>query len=853
MAELYKWTPALQKPEDLQKLLVGRESLVRRLLGAIEETSAGKSVQHFLLIGPRGIGKTHLLLLLYHTVRGTIRWDGAFQNLSQSWEPILLSEEQYGVSSLTDLLLEILKRLQEQASDEKLQRLLAHVQGIKLPGEAEREMILEYLRWRRSKTGKRLLLLLDNFHMILDSFSEEDQSRLRSIMMSEDLFMIIGSAPTLFEAVFNYEAPFYNFFEIVWLKEITRDEVEELLKKRLEHDGHREILEKFDEYRPRIRAIVHLTGGNPRLILSLYQIFTQGEIVEVERALLKLLDELTPYFQDRMRELSEQQRKIIEAMALMEGPSTPTEIAQFAHLPVNVVTSQLRRLEALHYVRSAREKGKAVFYDISEQLFRLWRQMRVEAGRRRLRFIVTFLKAWFSERELVEFAERAADEMIRYMSEAKPIREIIDRLYYLQEAAPEGIRPLIGIQRASGLIHEGNLEEAQGCLKQLESYEYSHEYRELLAGTWNDLGIAYHKKGEYDRAIEAYRKALEPKPDLYQAWNNLGNAYRAKGEHNQAIEAFHKALELKPDYSEAWNNLGTAYDEKGEHDQAIEAYRKALELKPDLHEAWYNLGVVYGMKGEHDQAIEALHKALELQPDDSYAWNDLGVAYGMKGEYDQAIEACRKALKLKPNFYQAWNNLGSAYKGKGEYEQAIEAYTRAIEIAKNENEFAVIFYLSNRHEVFLRLNRKAEALKDVETAYRIATQHQHEKLIRDTALYLLVLNLDLSQEEAHQGNEKQALEHYQKALNYLSQAPQDQVQNLLALYFKELFQAKAIRLAEKALSLLEAKGQEWAELMRPYRAALDYLKTKDTSILQRLFPEIRQIVEELVAQVEGKS
>jgi tetratricopeptide (TPR) repeat protein len=850
MAELYKWTPALQKPEDLQKLLVGREPLIRRLLQAIEEASEGKSLQHFLLIGPRGIGKTHLLLLLYYTVRGTISWNGAFQNLSQSWEPILLSEEQYGVGSLTDLFIGILKQLKEQTSDEKLQRLLAHVQGIKLPGEAEREMILEYLLQRRSKTGKRLLLLLDNIHMILNSFSEEDQSRLRSIVMSQDLFMIVGSAPTLFEAVFHYEAPFYNFFEVVWLKEITGDEVEELLKKRLEHDKRTEILEKFDEYRPRIRAIVHLTGGNPRLILSLYQIFTQGEIVEVERALLRLLDELTPYFQDRMKELSEQQRKIIEAMALMEGPSPPTEIAHAAHLPVNVVTAQLKRLE--NYVRSEREKGKReVLYNISEQLFRLWRQMRVEAGRRRLGFIVTFLKAWFSERELIEFAKSAAYEMMRYMGEAKPIGEIIDRLYYLQEAAPEGIRPLIGIQRASGLIHKGNLEEAQGCLKQLDSYEYSPEYRDWLAGVWNALGIAYGKKGEYDRAIEAFRKALELKPDLYGAWSNLGVAYRAKGEHDRAIEAFRKALELKPDLHEAWYNLGVAYGTKGEYDQAIEAYRKALELKPDLHEAWYNLGVAYGMKREHDQAIEALHKALELQPGDPQAWNDLGVAYGMKGEYDQAIKACRKALELKPDFYQAWNNLGNAYKGKGEYGQAVEAYTRAIEIAGDE--FVAVVYLSNRHEVFLQLNRKAEALQDVETAYRIITQHQDEELARDTALYLLLLNLDLSQEEAHQSNEKRALEHYQKALNYLSQAPQDQTQDLLALYFKKLFQAKAIKLAEEALALLEAQGQDWAELMHPYRAALDYLKTKDKTILQRLFPEIRQIVEEMVALVEGQS
>jgi Flp pilus assembly protein TadD/DNA-binding MarR family transcriptional regulator/Cdc6-like AAA superfamily ATPase len=776
MAELYKWTPALQKPEDLQKLLVGRELLIRRLLQAIEEASEGKSLQHFLLIGPRGIGKTHLLLLLYHTVRGTISWNGAFQNLSQSWEPILLSEEQYGVGSLTDLFIEILKQLKEQTSDEKLQRLLVHVQGIKLPGEAEREMILEYLLQPRSKTGKRLLLLLDNIHMILNSFSEEDQSRLRSIVMNQDLFMIVGSAPTLFEAVFNYEAPFYNFFEVVWLKEITRDEVEELLKKRLEHDKRTEILEKFDEYRPRIRAIVHLTGGNPRLILSLYQIFTQGEIVEVERALLRLLDELTPYFQDRMKDLSEQQRKIIEAMALMEGPSPPTEIAHAAHLPVNVVTAQLKRLEKLNYVRSEREKGKReVLYNISEQLFRLWRQMRVEAGRRRLGFIVTFLKAWFSERELIEFAERAAYEMMRYMEEAKPIGEIIDRLYYLQEAAPESKKPHIVMTRVLGLIHEGNLEEAQGCLKQLESYKYSPEYRDWFAGGWNALGIAYGKKGEYDQAIEAFCKALELKPDDHEAWYNLSVAYYKKGEYDRAIEAYRKALELKPDLHEAWYNLGVAYGMKGEHDLAIEALRKALELKPDLHEAWNNLGVAYDTKGEYDRAIEAYRKALELKPDLHEAWNNLALAYFAKGEHDLAIEALRKALELKPDLHEAWNNLGVVY-----------------------------------------LAISLEALR----------------------------------------NEEMALRYYENALDCLRRVlplRRDGIEQLLIEYFRALLKHKALGFAEKALKLLEAQGQDWAELMRPYRAALDYLKTKDKTILQRLFPEIRQIVEEMVALVEGQS
>lgn len=709
MADLFKFTPALEKPENLQKLLVGRESLLRRLLRAIHEASGRKGLQHFLLIGARGIGKTHLLLLIYHTIKGTIRWDKPSEDLADHWEPILFSEEQYGISSLAELLMEILVRLQDQAPDEKLERLLARLKGVWMPGEAERETILDYLLMRRRETGKRLLLLLDNLQLILENFSDEDQGRLREILMSKDLLMVIGTAPVLFEAVLHYEAPFYNFFEIIWLQDVTPGEVEALLKKRLELDGHRGIIEKFSEYRPRIDAIVHLTGGNPRLILSLYQILSQGEILEVERALMKLLDELTPYYQDRMNQLSDQQRKIIEGMALMEGPSTPTEIAHSVRLATNVVTAQLNRLKELGCVRNRGEKAKReVLYDTSDQLFRLWRQMRVEAGRRRLHFLAKFLKIWFTAQELGEFAVQLIEEMMAGLRDAKYERaqEAIHELYYVQKAAPAGIQTPIQLQRIFGLIITDDLAEAQSEIRERQARAKTKNDKKMVALAWNNLGAVYSKKGEYDRAIEA----------------------------------FHKALEIKPDMHEAWYNLGNAYGEKGEYDRAIEAFYKALEIKPDKHEAWYNLGLAYDKKGEYDQAIEAYHKAVEIKPDD----------------------------------HDAWNNL-------------------------------------------------------------------------------LVLCLNLSLREIHEGNEKRALKYYEDALGYLPQAPKNRAQDVVSLYFKAIFKAKTTSLIEKALDLIEAKGPDWLELLRPYREALCYLKTKDKAILNRLFPEVRQIVEQMVAQVEEKA
>jgi len=42
------------------------------------------------------------------------------------------------------------------------------------------------------------------------------------------------------------------------------------------------------------------------------------------------------------------------------------------------------------------------------------------------------------------------------------------------------------------------------------------------AGTYNNRGVAYYMKGEYDRAIRDYNKAIELKPDCAEAYYNRG-------------------------------------------------------------------------------------------------------------------------------------------------------------------------------------------------------------------------------------------------------------------------------------------------------------------------------------------
>ena len=159
-------------------------------------------------------------------------------------------------------------------------------------------------------------------------------------------------------------------------------------------------------------------------------------------------------------------------------------------------------------------------------------------------------------------------------------------------------------------------------------------------------------------------------PDVAGSYNNLGTAYLRKGEYNKAIEYHEKALEIQlkslggkhSDVAENYSGLGTAYYHKGEYDKAIGYCEKALEIwlkslgndHPDLTDGYSGLGAAYLSKGEYDKAIEYNEKTLEIQlkslgnehPNVALSFNNLGSTYQEKGEYDKAIDYYEKAASI---------------------------------------------------------------------------------------------------------------------------------------------------------------------------------------------------------------
>jgi len=109
------------------------------------------------------------------------------------------------------------------------------------------------------------------------------------------------------------------------------------------------------------------------------------------------------------------------------------------------------------------------------------------------------------------------------------------------------------------------------------------EINPRIAEAYNDRGVAYYSKGQFDLSIADYNNALEINPRFAVAYYNRGNAYRSKGQYDQAIADYNNALEINPRYAMAYYNRGIAYYFKKEYDKSLENVKKAQELGYKIH------------------------------------------------------------------------------------------------------------------------------------------------------------------------------------------------------------------------------------------------------------------------------
>ncbi len=558
------YTPSNMDRETRERIFVQRHQVLKQAVRWCEESMLTGDKHHVLYIGPRGCGKTHLVSMIHDRVSANPK---LVDKMRIAW----LGEDTV-FTGLIDLALEIADELSKAYPDEFTFDYREGARGLP-PDEAAEQILGEIV----NRLGDRsILLIMENLDRAMRGLGDSGQKKWRAFLQEQTRVATVATSQQLFDDVSNRSAPFYGFFEIIHLEPLSVENARELMTKIAREGGKSDLVEFLgtSEGRYRVRALHHLAGGNHRMYVLLSEFLTKQSLDGLVACFEELADELTPYFQERIRSLSPQQARIVQTLCNAEGAMTVKKVAEESFIPERNVSKQLGELRQKGYVRSEK-RGKESYYDMAEPLMRLCMEVKNQRGEP-LRLVAGFLRVWYSDEELWDELDYSRDErqhnvrISAYLesvlgadSDSRVFQGVCDRmqeelLCHLDDRqftkAMEIVEEITCANRPDGLINRSLVHKEQGLLDQAmndldEAILLPDMTISQMAWALYERGSLLAARGDLEDAISDYSSAISRQelPVDLAATMLLGRAraYGLLGEYEKAARDFSHVIQTE--------------------------------------------------------------------------------------------------------------------------------------------------------------------------------------------------------------------------------------------------------------------------------------------------------------------
>ena len=305
---------------------------------------------------------------------------------------------------------------------------------------------------------------------------------------------------------------------------------------------------------------------------------------------------------------------------------------------------------------------------------------------------------------------------------------------------------------------------------------------EIRAELRKTLGITYQGLGFYDKAVEELRKVVGIR-NLHSGYNrdierassikDLALAYHFKGDmekaekfYQQAIREHEKIKNMNTiSYAEALNDYGALKMDIEEMDSALYYFENALpiyqevfgEEHRDIASVLSNMGLAHQYKGNLNKAEDYLSRSLDMNLKVSngegyhlvYNYNNLAFVLHDKNDLEGAREMFGKSLALRkkllrpdhPELALAIYNFGCITYFSHDYEKSMELINEAFEIWEDTLEpghpyFGNCYYWLAKNNNGLDQPKEAEKLITKALEIRRNTHGENENLIALTNIEL---------------------------------------------------------------------------------------------------------------------
>ena len=716
-----RYSPGNMDRESLEALFVGRREVMDDVLSRVSRSVRSAEKHFVLLVGPRGSGKTHFLALAYHRLMD--RFDTP--NVRDRIAVALLNEEEWGVASFLDLLVRILRALADRAPD--LDADIARIYDRFSKDRAEAEALAVELL-RQHTRGKTLLLLCENLVDLFDGLGEEGQKRWRAVIQEDGNWAIVASTPSLFAAVTLQDNPFYGFFTIRALEKIDFDTGLDLLVRKAVHEGKTELADSLRTPlgRARVRAIHHLAAGNHRAYVVLFDFLDKESLEDLVGPFMHMVDDLTPYYQDRMRRLAPAQRKIVEFLCLQGRPTTIKDISTPCLMSHQTATKQIGELVTAGFVSRTRS-GRNTFCELSEPLMRICIEVK-DNKTPHFRLFVEFLRHWFTNRELerrhAAFQHDDHSDGLDRVHVAEAVRcsltdkhePFVDALHVEAERCWYA-----GDYRGVATIQETLVQNSGGAyedyVRVLALVEAGDTQAAIAAGCEaaakypDDAGFQYwlthvfFREGRFVEALSAIDRAI-----AIDGEDTTHRCLRADillqlEQFEEAIQEAQAVLDIDPGNWHSFEQMINAAVAMGRPQDAEAHARELVRLAADEPTALLTASRLYLSQGQLDQVLELVDRVLDIDADDQRARDLRGSVLFKMGDYRRASEELRLLAFHQPNSISTHSRLADSLLLSGEWEEAVGVAEHLIEIDPDHSHAHYV-----RGRALIELGRPADAI-----------------------------------------------------------------------------------------------------------------------------------------------
>ena len=671
----------LSTPEHRQFITVARDSMVKDIVDHLQRSMSRKSKHHLMFIGPRGSGKTHLLSLIEDQIAKQ-------HELAGHYVVARFPEESNRTVSFADFLLGLCEILRDQLPDEPLWGQLHQQLATTEDDSIIIDTIVPAIRKQNHAHKRTIAVMLENVHEMFERQMSKriDVGALRKFFMDDNGCLLIATAPMHFDAITSVKEPFFDFFDVQVLDLLSKEDSINLIRLNLEWDKRTDLLDDFDNMRPKLMALHDMTDGNPRLTLMLYELISHDSELQVRQQFLQLLDRVTPFYQDRLRDIAPLERAVLETIATMRDstqPKTPANIAAKMRMSQQQTSNLLKRMTDSLYLKSVvnPDDKRSRLYAIREGFFDIWLAMNLSRkDRARLPILVECLAKFYPQLEEREKKRREYREKW-----GEPNAEAAMDL--MSDIGPQEERVKSKLELARLYGDSGNQKLKSGYIRELQEMSLDR------VGQWIVRSAETETKTNY----------LDEIQEMIEHWS----VYRSGD-----LERFMERL----------SDLGNDLSLETYSEVKLRFLREHLDLLTDAKERCRLRSKISGLLREMAHSSDAEHEARtalaeaeSLSDDDSIsvALYHLAALFEYTSRMEEAEPLFRRVLAIEENLFgvdspqvaTALNNLALLLQNTNRFEEAEPLIRRALKIGEAS-------YGSNHPNVAINLNNLAMLLRD---------------------------------------------------------------------------------------------------------------------------------------------